>query len=162
MSQVQTTRPPRTTLGTVLVAVGPNDVDRIERLAEEAAEVAAPAGATVVIGHVFTHEEYEQTRDNLSFDRDAEVTPDIVAKRHSAVRDLVDRLEEAGVDYRIRGVLGDGGKAIVDLAEEEGVDRVLVGGRKRSPTGKAVFGSVAQEVMLSAPCPVTFVRADTK
>jgi nucleotide-binding universal stress UspA family protein len=25
-----------------------------------------------------------------------------------------------------------------------------------------VFGSTAQKVMLSAPCPVTFVRADTK
>jgi nucleotide-binding universal stress UspA family protein len=25
-----------------------------------------------------------------------------------------------------------------------------------------VFGSTAQKVMLSAPCPVTFVRADTE
>jgi nucleotide-binding universal stress UspA family protein len=51
---------------------------------------------------------------------------------------------------------------VVDIAEGYEADMIIVGGRKRSPAGKAVFGSVAQAVMLSAPGPVTFVRADTK
>ncbi|PSP66736.1 universal stress protein, partial [Halobacteriales archaeon QH_6_68_27] len=46
----------------------------------------------------------------------------------------------------------------VGLAAETDADLVVVGGRKRSPAGKAVFGSTAQEVMLESPCPVTFVR----
>jgi nucleotide-binding universal stress UspA family protein len=52
------------------------------------------------------------------------------------------------------------GEAIVSLASDADTDLAVVGGRRRSPTGKAVFGSTAQTVLLSAPCPVTFVRSD--
>jgi nucleotide-binding universal stress UspA family protein len=147
-------------LNSVLVALGAGDTERIERLAAEAVDIAGPAGATVVIGHVFTKDEFTSRVDALGFDRDT-VAVDDVARRHSAVRELAARLDEAGVDYEVHGAIGDYGEKVVTLAETLGSDMVLVGGRKRSPTGKAVFGSVAQDVMLSAPCPVTFVRADT-
>jgi nucleotide-binding universal stress UspA family protein len=150
-------------LQTVLVAVDATDSNRIDRLIEEAIDEAAPAGATVVLAHVFSEEEYAENRDRLEFDRDSEVTPDVVARRHTVLREIAKRLDEAGVDYEVRGeVSEERGKAIVKIAESVGADRVLVGGRKRSPTGKAVFGSTAQEVLLSAPCPVTFVREDTE
>jgi nucleotide-binding universal stress UspA family protein len=150
-------------LNSVLVALGPEDEERVTRLAEETIDVAGPADATVVVTHVFTRDEFDSRVDALSFDRDAaEVSPDDVAVRYSPVRDFVAMLEEAGVDYEVRGAVGHYGEKVVDIADELDTDLVLVGGRKRSPTGKAVFGSVAQEIMLSAPCPVTFVRADTE
>ncbi|MFB6155231.1 MAG: universal stress protein [Haloferacaceae archaeon] len=150
-------------LETVLVAVGPRDADRYERLGEEAIEIAGPAGATVVLGHVFTEEEYDQVLDRLEFDPEREeVSADDVAQRHSTVRELGRMLDRGGVDYVVRGAVGDHGERIVRIAEETDADLVLVSGRKRSPTGKAVFGSTAQEVMLSSPCPVTFVREDTR
>jgi nucleotide-binding universal stress UspA family protein len=165
MSQtpVQPTKHEQSGLNSVLVALGAGDADRVGRLAEEAIDVAGPAGATVVIGHVFTREEFESRADALGFDRDAsDADADAVVGRYSAVRELTARLDEAGVDYEVHGEIGDYAEKVVALAEEFDSDMVFVGGRKRSPTGKAVFGSVAQEVMLSAPCPVTFVRADTK
>ncbi|QCC46541.1 universal stress protein [Halobellus limi] len=148
---------------TMLLAVGPSDRDRIDRLTEETLDVAGPTGATVVVGHVFTRDEYEDVLEKLEFDREVdEVSADDVAGRHTTVRDIVDRLDEAGVDYEIRGAVGDHADSIVELAEDVTADRVLVGGRHRSPTGKAVFGSTAQTVMLEAPCPVTFVRSGTR
>jgi nucleotide-binding universal stress UspA family protein len=148
---------------TILLAVGPRDKDRIDRLTEETLDVAVPTGATVVVGHVFTSGEYDEVLDKLEFDREvSEVSPDDVAGRHATVRAIVDRLDEADVDYEIRGAVGDHADSIVELAETSDADRVIVGGRQRSPTGKAVFGSTAQTVMLEAPCPVTFVRSGTK
>ncbi len=149
------------TLHTVLVAVGPGDQERAEAIAEAAHEVAAPADATVVLAHVFTESEYEDVLDQLEFDTElSEVSPDDTAQRHATIRTLAGVLDENGVNYEIRGAVGDHGDAIVELAKELEADRVVVGGRKRSPTGKAVFGSTAQDVMLSSPCPVTFVKGE--
>jgi nucleotide-binding universal stress UspA family protein len=150
-------------IDTILLAVGRDDTDRLTRLVEETVDVAGPTGAKVVLLHVFTKDEYDDSIDKLEFDTVAEeVGPDDVARRHSSTRQLAKTLDEAGVDYEIRGAVGEHGEEIVKTAKAADADRVLVGGRKRSPTGKAVFGSTAQEVMLSSPCPVTFVRADTK
>ncbi|WP_293027821.1 universal stress protein [Natronococcus sp.] len=147
------------TLQTILLAVGPGDADRTDELAETVIEVAQPADATVVLAHVFTQDEYNEVLENLEMDDESgQVRPDEVASRHSTIRDLRRKLEEADVRYDVRGDIGDHGSTIVELATGVAADRVVVGGRRRSPTGKAVFGSTAQEVLLSSPCPVTFVR----
>lgn len=150
-------------LETVLVAVSSADGDRIGRLVDETVDIAGPSGATVVLTHVFTPEEFDERVDALRFDLESrDVSPRDVAVRHSLVREFGGRLEANGLDYEIHGSVGTRGAGISSLAERLDADLVIVGGRRRSPTGKAVFGSVAQAVMLSAPCPVTFVRADTR
>lgn len=143
---------------TILLAVGQEDEDRAKRLAETAIEVAGPTGARVVLAHVFTRREFDEVVGRLDFDAGANPDPSDVASRHVTTRTVAQSLDATDVDYEIRGSVGDRGETIVDLAKEVGADRVVVGGRRRSPTGKAVFGSTAQEVMLSSPCPVTFVR----
>ncbi|GAD51655.1 universal stress protein [Halarchaeum acidiphilum MH1-52-1] len=144
----------------VLLAVGPGDADRVEALASNLLDIVVPTGADVVLAHVFTEDEYESTLENLSVEGDRDVSADEVSRRHATIRQLSGDLDDAGVDYTVRGEIGNHGQRIVEIAEDEDADLVIVGGRKRSPTGKAVFGSTAQEVMLSAPCPVTFVRGD--
>ena len=122
--------------------------------------MAEPAGAEVVLTHVFTDEEFDTVRSRLGVDETSEgSTPDAVAERHTTTRALSEALTEAGVSHSVRGAVGDHADEVVEAASAIGADRVVVGGRRRSPTGKAVFGSVAQEVLLSSPCPVTFVRS---
>lgn len=53
--------------------------------------------------------------------------------------------------------VGDPGAEIVGYATEHDVRYVVVGGRQRTPTGKALFGSVTQAVMLESPVSVVNV-----
>jgi len=147
-------------MNTILLAVGKSDEDRTDELVETVIDIAEPTGATVVLAHVFEESEYEDVRAQLGFAPDDEVTPDDVAKRYVTIRELGSALEEAGVDFTWHGAVGEKGDRIVDLADHIEADLVVVGGRKRSPTGKAVFGSTAQQIMMESPAPVTFVRGD--
>lgn len=47
-------------VNTLLVAVGEDDADRIDVIADTVTDVAAPAGATVVIAHVLSEETYRR------------------------------------------------------------------------------------------------------
>jgi len=147
-------------LETVVLAVGPSDEDRIDALGQTTRDIAGPAGAAVKLVHVFTREEYDSIRDRLNIEPDSEQTPDDVAKRHNVVRSAKSALEADGVEVTVNGRIGNHGEEIVGFAEEADADLVVVGGRRRSPTGKAIIGSTAQRVMLDAPAPVTFVRVD--
>ena len=55
------------------------------------------------------------------------------------------------------------GKSAVEeieaLVESLQVSLLIIGLRRRSPVGKLVMGSVAQELLLSVPCPVLAVKA---
>ena len=71
-----------------------------------------------------------------------------------AARRASDRLEELGVEVNLLGSSGNPAEEILRYAEEHDVDRICVGGRKRSPAGKALFGSVTQDVILGTDRPV--------
>jgi len=71
-----------------------------------------------------------------------------------AVRETKDRLEDAGVTVELLESSGDPAKEVLRHAEEYDVDQICIGGQKRSPAGKALFGSVTQDVVLGAERPV--------
>ena len=66
-----------------------------------------------------------------------------------AVRRARNVLEDAGIEVSLAGSSGDPATAIVDTAEEIDADVICVAGRKRTPTGKVLFGSVTQGVILT-------------
>ena len=68
-----------------------------------------------------------------------------------------DRLAEAGVETTRRREHGDPADTIVEVAAELDVDGITMSGRRRSPTGKMLFGSTTQSVLLAADRPVTVI-----
>lgn len=76
-------------------------------------------------------------------------------ERVSTVRRAVDKLEEEGFSVTIMEARSPPAEGIVALADEVDANHIVMGGHKRSPAGKAVFGSVTQSVILDTDIPVT-------
>jgi nucleotide-binding universal stress UspA family protein len=72
----------------------------------------------------------------------------------SSVRRARDRLEEAGFTVDLAETSGEPAEAIVDTADDLDADMIVLAARKRSPTGKVIFGSVTQAVILDTDRPV--------
>ena len=49
---------------------------------------------------------------------------------------------------------------ILEVAKERNASLIVIGLRKRSPVGKLFLGSVAQDILLTASCPVLAVKAN--
>jgi nucleotide-binding universal stress UspA family protein len=73
-------------------------------------------------------------------------------------RRVQDVLDDAGVAAPVRHLEGDPGSRLVELAEGEGFDRIVLGGGETSPMGKIKLGSIAEFVLLNSHVSVTLVR----
>lgn len=149
-------------LETILLPVGFSDEDRIRALANATAQIAGPMHSTVHVLHVFTPDGFERIVEQLGYDPESPPDLDTVVLRMLVVREMAQELTSPfrnyGVTVKVEGRVADRiGSEIVTVADEIDAARIIVGGRRRTPTGKALFGSTAQEVLLEAPCPVTFV-----
>jgi nucleotide-binding universal stress UspA family protein len=71
------------------------------------------------------------------------------------------RLDEAGVVYEIdQQVRGhDASEEVVEAADRVQASLIVIGMRRRTPTGKLLTGSQAQRILLDAHCPVLAVKA---
>lgn len=78
-----------------------------------------------------------------------------------AVGEAMSRLDAAGIAVESREIYLPVARGILDAAADLDPEQIVVGGRRRSPTGKAIFGSVTQRVILNSDTPVTVVGADT-
>jgi len=146
----------------ILLAIGPDDRDSLDILVDATINLAEPLNATVFLLYAFPRDEYEEMMEQMGIDTTVSgLTPNEVAERHESVREPASRLESLGVDFEIRGVSGgDLSDQVVKMIERSGTDVVVIGGTKRSPAGKAMFGDHAQQILLNAPVPVVYVNRE--
>lgn len=83
---------------------------------------------------------------------DSSVAPDDVMERAQ------EAVDDAGIDADVRRVGGDPGSRLVEIAETEGFEEIVLGGGHTSPMGKITIGSIAEFVLLNAKTSVTLVR----
>lgn len=127
------------------------------RAVAEAVTDVEDDGTEAVVLHVFDDAEEASTRANL--DDPGELSLDDLSARKNGVAAAVDVLTDGGLDAAPAGARVEDSLSctILDVGEEVEADRVYLYGRRRNPTGKAVFGSVVQTVILEASVPVTIV-----
>lgn len=81
-------------------------------------------------------------------------SPDVLA----AVRAELDR---SGCVYELDQQVGghEAAEELVDIADRLRASMIVIGLRRRTPTGKLITGSQAQRILLDANCPVLAVKA---
>lgn len=74
---------------------------------------------------------------------------------------IVAGLRDRGVtaDFDVDTTSASAAQAVLSAARERGAGLIVIGVRRRSPVGKLVLGSVSQDVLLHADCPVMAVKA---
>jgi len=87
--------------------------------------------------------------------------PIMEAERREAdayLRTIADRLHGAGVSVTYEQHMGSAAEVIIDRARKRRADLIAMTTHGRGGLGRLVFGSVADAVLRSAPCPVFLVR----
>ena len=71
------------------------------------------------------------------------------------------RLDATGVAYEVKQFVRghEASEELVDEADRLKASLIVIGIRRRSPTGKLITGSQAQRTLLDANCPVLAVKA---
>ncbi|NUU74320.1 universal stress protein [Paenibacillus xylanilyticus] len=83
---------------------------------------------------------------------------DIELKRKQKLIPVQQELTEKNVKYRVTFVNGDPGPTIVDYANKNRVDLLIIGSRGLNSLQEFVLGSVSHKVVKRAHCPVMIVK----
>ncbi|MBW1891175.1 MAG: universal stress protein [Deltaproteobacteria bacterium] len=86
--------------------------------------------------------------------------PEEIIRIERELDQIKEDLQREGIDGEVdqlaRGL--SPGEDLVMFAEENDIDQIYVGIRKKSRTSKLILGSTAQYIILKAKCPVTSVK----
>jgi nucleotide-binding universal stress UspA family protein len=86
---------------------------------------------------------------------------DDILRYNEAMESIGSRLHEADIEHTTHDYIQGHtpSEDILNCARDTGAELIVIGLRHRTKTGKYLMGSVAQDVLLGAPCPVLAVRA---
>lgn len=127
------------------ILVGYNGTPEARDALAQAKELALAFNAEVHVVSSLTEsfqsaEEIEEYRDELEFARQFLEREGIRVETHLLVRGRAP------------------GEDLVQFAEANQIDGIVIGIRKKSAVGKLIFGSTARHVIINAPCAVISVK----
>lgn len=123
-------------------------------LLEEAMEHAAGADASLVLLTTMSEEEYESDAETLeSIGSIENISYDSDASLDAAVSDVQEFVSDVGIDRVdveiVARATDNPSDVVIEVADEHQCDHIFVLGQRRSPTGKALFGDIAQQIALN-------------
>lgn len=88
-------------------------------------------------------------------------TPEQNASVEAEVSEVEQELQASGVAFEVRQTVRglEPAEDLIAVADEVGAELIVIGLRRRTPIGKLILGSNAQQVLLDAAAPVLAVKA---
>lgn len=140
---------------TALIVLTDDSAD--ERLLDAAKQYATGTDTELLVCRFIDRQEYQRDARTEARDGNQVSTVEMVesAAEEEATAIAEAAFGDAAVSYTVLGAAGELPDRILDVATERECDHVFITGRKRSPTGKMLFGDVAQSVLLRFDGPTT-------
>ncbi|MDQ4041792.1 MAG: universal stress protein [Actinomycetota bacterium] len=141
------------------IVVGTDGSETASQAVQQAIDLAGALGARVDFVSAYEpvagsrlREESQQVPDDLSW----MVNPreDVDATLAKAAK----QAESAGIKCQVYARQGDPADAILDVAEEQGADLIIVGNKGMTGAKRFLLGSVPNKISHHAPCNVLIIR----
>lgn len=125
------------------------EADRLQTAFDEELHIVHARTISEFVDH--ERQSVETTGEGVPIERVKEGAAEIV-------REQADGIVSS---FEAVGLVGDPADVVTEYIRDVDASYLVIGGRKRSPVGKAVFGSTAQSILLRADRPVVFVRKES-
>jgi nucleotide-binding universal stress UspA family protein len=141
------------------IVVGTDGSETARKAVQQATELARQVGASISLVSA-----YEPVSNARMRDEKREVPKDMewmVNPREDVEATLSEASEEvegAGVKVETFAREGDAADAILDVAEEQNADLIVVGNKGMTGAKRFLLGSVPNKVSHHAPCSVLIIR----
>jgi nucleotide-binding universal stress UspA family protein len=141
------------------IVVGTDGSDTAGKAVAQAVDLSKSVGARMLIVSA-----YEPVSDARLREEGRQVPPDVqwmVNPREdvdATLEDAAGQAREAGVTVECFARQGDPADAILDVAEEQGADLIVVGNKGMTGAKRFLLGSVPNKVSHHAPCSVLIIR----
>jgi nucleotide-binding universal stress UspA family protein len=139
------------------VIVGTDGSPRADKAVDEAIDLARSENARLYLVAAFssTERHWEEIQSSAKVQRVnlGEVAEQVLAR-------TAKRVEEQGVQVDYSAEEGDPAEVLIEVADREGADLIVVGNKGMTGAKRFFLGSVPNKVIHHAPCGVMVVRTD--
>ena len=141
------------------IVVGTDGSETADEAVKQAMELAKAVGAKVHLVSAFEPvggQRLREERQQIPEDMQWMVNPreDV----SETLEEAAGRLRESGIQVETHAREGDPADAILDVAEEERADLIVVGNKGMTGAKRFLLGSVPNKVSHHAPCSVMIIR----
>ncbi len=127
-----------------------------------AVDLAEHFSARIILFHAISEIDHtpspSYTLTPQLMDQMVQISHQMKENAEKAMKEMVDNIVPEGIDTRQQVAIGNPADRIVQAAEDEQVDLIVMATHGRSGIKGLIFGSVAEKVVRSAQCPVLTMK----